>query len=106
MPRDDPAAIAHVGDVRRVVVRAALLVVQRTAGARCTSASSGRRYIEVVWTLPAPVGAYLSSGGDVKALALQLINLAIAVGIWWPFVRRYDKELASSEARPVVAAST
>jgi len=63
-------------------------------------------YIEVVWTLPAPVGAYLSSGGDVKALALQLLNLAIAVIIWWPFVRRYDRELASSEARPVVAAAS
>jgi len=63
-------------------------------------------WIEVVWTLPAPVGAYLSSGGDPKALALQLINLAIAVIIWWPFVRRYDRELSSSEARPVVAAST
>ena len=58
-------------------------------------------YIEVVWTLPAPVGAYLSSGADVKALLLQLINLAIALVIWWPFVRRYDKELSSADAKPV-----
>ena len=61
-------------------------------------------YIEVVWTLPAPVGAYLSSGGDVKALALQLLNLVIALIIWWPFVRRYDRELASGDARPIAAA--
>jgi len=62
-------------------------------------------YIEVVWTLPAPVGAYLSSAGDPKALLLQLLNLAIAVIIWWPFVRRYDKELASAEAAPPTSAA-
>jgi len=55
-------------------------------------------YIEVVWTLPAPIGAYLSSGGDVKALVLQLVNLVIALIIWWPFVRRYDRHLVSAEA--------
>jgi PTS system cellobiose-specific IIC component len=55
-------------------------------------------YIEVVWTLPAPVGAYLSSGGDPRALVLQLLNLALALLIWWPFVRRYDRALLAQEA--------
>lgn len=54
-------------------------------------------YIEVVWTLPAPVGAYLSTGGDLRALALQVFNLAVAVAIWWPFVRRYDRALLVEE---------
>jgi PTS system cellobiose-specific IIC component len=54
-------------------------------------------YIEVVWTLPAPVGAYLSTGGDVRALVLQMFNLAVAAVIWWPFVRRYDRTLASPD---------
>ena len=57
-------------------------------------------YIEVVWTLPAPVGAYLSTGGDPRAVVLQLLNLLLAVLIWWPFVRRYDRALAAAEARP------
>ena len=55
-----------------------------------------RPYIEVVWTLPAPLGAYLSSGGDARALILQLVNLAIALAIWWPFVRRYDRFLSGT----------
>jgi PTS system cellobiose-specific IIC component len=55
-------------------------------------------YIEVVWTLPAPVGAYLSSGGDPRALLLQLLNLALAVIMWWPFVRRYDRALLAGES--------
>ena len=57
-------------------------------------------YIEVVWTLPAPLGAYLSSGGDLKALLLQMVNLGIALLIWWPFVRRYDRSLLSQEQEP------
>jgi len=51
----------------------------------------------VVWTLPAPAGAWLSTGGDPKAVALQLINLLLALLIWWPFVRRYDRSLCTSE---------
>ena len=54
-------------------------------------------YIEVVWTLPAPIGAYLSTGGDPKAVALQLFNLVISLAIWWPFVRRYDRALLAAE---------
>ena len=55
-------------------------------------------YIEVVWTLPAPIGAWLSTGGDPRAVALQLVNLGIAIGLWWPFLRRYDRELLAREA--------
>lgn len=55
-------------------------------------------YIEVVWTLPAPVGAFLSTGGDGRAVALQLANLALALLIWWPFVRRYDRALLTAES--------
>ncbi|HUJ25084.1 MAG TPA: PTS transporter subunit EIIC, partial [Myxococcales bacterium] len=55
-------------------------------------------YIEVVWTLPAPIGAYLSSGGDPKAIGLQMLNLLLALIIWWPFLRRYDRALLTSES--------
>jgi cellobiose PTS system EIIC component len=54
-------------------------------------------YIEVVWTLPAPVGAWLSTGGDPHAVALQLVNLALALLIWWPFLRRYDRSICMKE---------
>ena len=54
-------------------------------------------YIEVVWTLPAPIGAYLSSGGDVRAVVLQMLNLGIAFALWWPFLRRYDRALLGQE---------
>jgi PTS system cellobiose-specific IIC component len=56
-------------------------------------------YIEVVWTLPAPIGAYLSSGGDLRAVVLQMLNLGIALALWWPFVRRYDRFLLAAEPK-------
>lgn len=54
-------------------------------------------YLEMPWTLPAPIGAYLSSGGDVRAVFLQLFNLAVGLALYWPFVRRYDRRLALQE---------
>jgi PTS system cellobiose-specific IIC component len=53
---------------------------------------------EVVWTLPAPIGAFLATGGDPRAIALQLCNLALALALWWPFLRRYDRELLAAES--------
>lgn len=51
----------------------------------------------VLWTLPAPVGAWLDTG-DWRAVVLQMTNLGLAVLVWWPFVRAYDRSLVASEA--------
>jgi len=56
-----------------------------------------RPTLEVPWTLPAPVGAFLTTGGDVRAVALQVCTLALSVAIYWPFVRRYDARLLAKE---------
>jgi PTS system cellobiose-specific IIC component len=57
-----------------------------------------RPYLEVPWTLPAPAGAFFSTGGDYRAVLLQLFDLALALLLYWPFVRRYDRRLAGAEA--------
>ena len=57
-----------------------------------------RPYLEMPWTLPAPVGAYLATGGDARAVALQLFNLTLSLAVYWPFVRRYDRRLLEREA--------
>lgn len=59
--------------------------------------------LDVIWTLPAPVGAYLTTGGSLRAVALQLTNLALAVAVWWPFLRAYDRSLAAREAGEAAA---
>jgi PTS system cellobiose-specific IIC component len=58
-----------------------------------------RPYLEVPWTLPAPAGAFFSTGGDYRALVLQLFNLALGLSVYWPFVRRYDRALCRDEAK-------
>ena len=65
-----------------------------------------RPRVEVIWTLPAPIGAYLTTGGDVRAVVLSLVNLALSFAIYAPFLRRYDrrmleKEQAAQAAEPV-----
>ncbi|HMK72601.1 MAG TPA: PTS transporter subunit EIIC [Myxococcaceae bacterium] len=57
-----------------------------------------RPALEVPWTLPAPLGAFLTTGGDVRAVALQVCTLALSVAVYWPFVRRYDARLLGEEA--------
>ena len=45
------------------------------------------------WTLPAPIGAYLATGGDWRAIILVLINIAIVTVIYFPFFKAYEKKL-------------
>ncbi len=59
--------------------------------------------LDVIWTLPAPFGAYLTTGGSLRAVALQLVNLALAVAVWWPFLRAYDRTLGAREAAEAAA---
>ncbi|HUM12874.1 MAG TPA: PTS transporter subunit EIIC [Myxococcaceae bacterium] len=54
-------------------------------------------YLETLWTLPAPVGAWLTTGGDPRAVVLQLGTLGLAIAVYWPFVRREDRRLATEE---------
>ena len=56
-----------------------------------------RPFLETAWTLPAPLGAFLTTGGDPRAIALQMTNLLVGVVIYWPFVRRYDRALLERE---------
>ena len=49
------------------------------------------------WTLPAPLGAFLTTGSDWHALGLVGVNLVVSVLIWLPFLRLYDKKMAEQE---------
>lgn len=63
----------------------------------------GAPRLEVLWTLPAPVGAYLATGGDLRAVLLQSFNLCLSAAIWWPFLRAWDRRLAAgSDTDPAV----
>lgn len=56
-------------------------------------------YILVPWTLPAPFGAYLATGGDWRAIVLVLVNTAIVTCLYYPFFRAYERKLLEEEAK-------
>lgn len=54
-------------------------------------------FVQPPWTLPAPIGAFLATGGDWRAIILCLVNIAISTVIYWPFVAMYDKNELAKE---------
>lgn len=57
----------------------------------------------VPWTLPGPLGAYLTTGNSWAAVGLSCTNIALAALIYWPFVRALDNKMTLEEqaATPV-----
>ncbi|MEG1002776.1 MAG: PTS sugar transporter subunit IIC [Clostridium sp.] len=50
------------------------------------------------WTLPGPIGAFLATGGDWRAVVLNIICIVISLIVYYPFVKMYDKKLLAEEA--------
>lgn len=65
-----------------------------------------RPHLDILWTLPAPIGAF-GSTGDPKALVLLALNFGMAFLIYAPFVRAYDRRMLAleSQATPPVEPS-
>ncbi|KAF1303107.1 PTS sugar transporter subunit IIC [Enterococcus saccharolyticus] len=50
------------------------------------------------WTLPGPIGAFLATNGDWRAAVLNVVLIVLAVVIYYPFFKIYDKnELAKEQ---------
>lgn len=54
-------------------------------------------YVQPPWTLPAPIGAFLATGGDWRAIILVIINVLISIIVYYPFFKVYDKKQLESE---------
>jgi len=55
-------------------------------------------YILVPWTLPAPIGAYLATGGDWRAIVLVIVNIIIVTVLYYPFFQAYERKMLREEA--------
>ncbi len=60
-------------------------------------------FIYVPWSTPEPFYPWLATGGDWRAVVLMFFNLAIALLIYYPFVRAYDRMLVKRESGGVSA---
>ena len=49
------------------------------------------------WTLPGPIGAFLATGNDWRALVLNVFLIILSVALYYPFFRIYDNQLVTEE---------
>lgn len=66
----------------------------------------GRVVVTAPWTLPGPVGAWMATGGDIRAAILNIICIIISVVIYYPFMKMYDKKLLIEERGESVISET
>jgi cellobiose PTS system EIIC component len=58
-----------------------------------------RPYLNTPWSLPVPLGAFLSTGGDWRAFVLSIVIIAICAIIYYPFLKVYDNQMLEREKR-------
>jgi PTS system cellobiose-specific IIC component len=56
-----------------------------------------RPFICSPWTLPAPLGAMFSTGGDWRAFVLSIVVIIVSGAIYYPFIRVYDRQMLARE---------
>ena len=56
-----------------------------------------RPYIAAPWTLPPPLGAWVSTGGDWRAVILSVGVILLSAAIYYPFLKIYDKKMLERE---------
>jgi len=54
--------------------------------------------IAVPWTTPVLFGGYLSTGGDFKAVLLQVVNFVLTGLVYFPFISTWDKKKFAEES--------
>jgi PTS system cellobiose-specific IIC component len=52
----------------------------------------GRPVVGIPWTTPPIVGHYLATGGDWRAAAWGLVSILLAMVVYWPFARLWDRQ--------------
>ncbi|WP_164505123.1 lactose-specific PTS transporter subunit EIIC [Companilactobacillus hulinensis] len=59
---------------------------------------NGMMYV-MPWVIPAPIGILISTGFAPLAFLFVILSLAIDVVIWFPFMKVYDNQLLTEEAK-------
>lgn len=54
--------------------------------------------VVIPWTTPYFISGYLMTGGKIMGVVMQLVAFVVAFGIWWPFIRAWDKKNFEMEA--------
>ncbi len=52
---------------------------------------------QMPWTTPGPIGAFISTGFDLKSLLMMVILLVVDTLLYYPFFKVYDKQILEKE---------
>lgn len=61
-------------------------------------------FINVPWTTPPIIGHYLVTGGDWRAAVWGALSIMIAMVVYYPFAKAYERQRLSAEARSAAPA--
>lgn len=53
--------------------------------------------VQMAWPTPLGLGAFISTGGDLRAALVALVNVVVAGAIYFPFFKAYDAKLLAEE---------
>ena len=54
----------------------------------------GRPVVGIPWTTPPVIGHWLVTGGDWRAAVWGVISIVLAMAVWWPFARAFERRRA------------
>jgi PTS system cellobiose-specific IIC component len=60
----------------------------------------GRPVVGIPWTTPPIVGHYLATGGDWRAAVWGVASIALAMAVYWPFARLWERSGRDGADRP------
>lgn len=58
------------------------------------------------WALPGPIGAFLTTGLDLRSLVLMAVLLVVDFVIYYPFCKAYDHQLCLEESAKETAGTS
>jgi PTS system cellobiose-specific IIC component len=56
----------------------------------------GRPVVGIPWTTPPVIGHYLVTGGDWRAAVWGVVSILLAMAVYWPFARAWERAEGSS----------
>ncbi len=59
--------------------------------------------VQMPWPTPVGLGAFISCGGSFTAALVAILGAVVATLIYFPFFKRYDKQLCEEEAAKLAA---
>ena len=55
--------------------------------------------VQMPWPTPVGLGAFISCGGSIMAAVVAIVGVVAATAIYFPFFKKYDKQLCEEEAQ-------